>query len=323
MRITRRKKSMFFFIALGVCLVALTITLNVGWVILNWREWVPLALGIPFFCLLIAGVTLNTIFLVREVRRNEQQDSFLNAVTHELKTPLASIRLYLETLKLRELSEPQRQEFYSIMLADSNRLLAMVEQVLKAGEIRQRPAGNRARIHVDLGELLEASATTTMQRHHLSATAIQTMRYEGTPAQAQPALALGNPEDLQVAILNVLDNAVKYAHGKVDIQIRLNNTDTAWVRFSIADQGMGIPPAQLKRVFRRFYRVPNRNLLHIKGSGLGLFLVRNIIEQHGGAVYAESAGEGRGTTIHFQLPRAVPSAEPAVLPARASAQAQL
>jgi signal transduction histidine kinase len=296
---------MFFFIALGVCLVALAVILNVGWIVLNWKEWVPLALGIPFFCLLIAGVVLNTIFLVREVRRNEQQDSFLNAVTHELKTPLASIRLYLETLKMRDLSEPQRQEFYSIMLADSNRLLTMVEQVLKAGEIRQRPAGNRVRIHVDLAELLAASAEITRQRHHLAPDAIQFLNFDNA---ANPAFVLGNPEDLQTAILNVLDNAVKYAHGKVDIQIRLNNADSTWVRFSVADQGIGIPPGQLKRIFLRFYRVPNRNLLHIKGSGLGLFLVRNIVQQHGGEVYANSGGEGRGTTIHFQLPRALPVA---------------
>ena len=306
MRITRRKKSMFFFIALGVSLVALTIALTVGWIIPNWREWVQLAIGIPVFALLIAGVSLNTIFLVREVRRNEQQDSFLNAVTHELKTPLASIRLYLETLKLRELSEAQRQEFYSIMLADSNRLLAMVEQVLKAGEIRQRPAGNRIRIHVDMADLLATSAATTIQRHHLPPDAIQTMRFD---ADTNPAVIIGNPEDLQTAIQNVLDNAVKYAHGKVDIQIRMNNADSTWVRFSIADQGIGIPPAQLKRIFRRFYRVPNRTMLHVKGSGLGLFLVRNIVQQHGGEVYANSGGEGRGTTIHFQLPRALPAAE--------------
>ena len=306
MRLRRRKNAMFLFIALGVCLVAVTVTLNVGWIILNWKEWVPLAIGIPFFGLLIAGVSLNTIFLVREVRRNEQQDSFLNAVTHELKTPLASIRLYLETLKLRELSEAQRQEFYSIMLADSNRLMAMVEQVLKAGEIRQRPSGNRVRVAIDLAEMLSSSAATTVQRHHLPSDAIQIMRYD---TASSPALVSGNPEDMQTVILNVLDNAVKYANGKVDIQIRINAADSTWVRFSIADQGMGIPPAQLKRIFLRFYRVPNRNLLHVKGSGLGLFLVRTIVQRHGGEVYAESAGEGRGTTIHFQLPRALTKAE--------------
>ena len=136
---------MIFFIALGVCLVGLAIALNIGWVIPNWRRDWPLLVGIPFFLLLIAGVVLNTIFLVREVRRNERHDSFLNAVTHELKTPITSIRLYLETLQRRALSEEQRQNFYSIMLADSERLLATVEQVLKAGEVGQRTGQRRCR----------------------------------------------------------------------------------------------------------------------------------------------------------------------------------
>jgi signal transduction histidine kinase len=163
--------------------------------------------------------------------------------------------------------------------------------------------------------LLTNSAATTLQRHHLEAGTIQLMRFD---ANGPPALVLGNPEDLQTAILNVLDNAVKYAQAKVDIQIRLNGADSTWIRFSIADQGMGIPAGQLKRIFLRFYRVPNRNLLHVKGTGLGLFLVRNIVQQHGGEVYAESAGEGRGTTIHFQLPRALPATSDAAAAARAS-----
>src|SRR6201995_6088017 len=117
MRITRRGRAMFFFIALGVCLVGVAVTLNVTWIILNWRRFAPMIIGIPFFGLLIVGLILNTVFLVREVRRNEQQDSFLNAVTHELKTPITSIRLYLETLQKRPLEEAQRQEFYKIMLS--------------------------------------------------------------------------------------------------------------------------------------------------------------------------------------------------------------
>src|SRR5690348_8529515 len=136
MRITRRTKAIVFFIVLGTCLVALAVALNVSWIIFHWRQVVPLVLGIIFFGLLIAGLVVNTTFLVHEIRRNEQQDSFLNAVTHELKTPIASIRLYLETLQRHELDDNQRREFYRIMLEDTTRLLGTVEQVLQAGEAR-------------------------------------------------------------------------------------------------------------------------------------------------------------------------------------------
>ena len=99
MRISSRRRAIAFFVVLGVCLVLLAVGLNVGWIILNWREGVLLFLGVIFFALLIAGMIVNTSFLVREIRRNEQHDSFINAVTHELKTPVASIRLHLETLR--------------------------------------------------------------------------------------------------------------------------------------------------------------------------------------------------------------------------------
>src|ERR1700749_3531904 len=128
MRITRRTKAMVFFIVLGVCLVGLAVALNVSWIIFHWRQVVPLVLGIILFGLLIAGLVINTIFLVREIRRNEQQDSFLNAITHELKTPITSIRLYLQTLERRSLSEEQRYAFYRLMLDDTDRLLGTVEQ---------------------------------------------------------------------------------------------------------------------------------------------------------------------------------------------------
>src|SRR6188508_1946809 len=131
------RKSLVFII-LGACLVALAIALNVSWIVINWRAGVLLVLGIIFFLVIIGGLVLNTIFLVREVRRNEQHDAFINAVTHELKTPIASIRLYLETLQRRELPEDKRKEFYGIMLADSDRLLDLIEQVLRAGRSRQR-----------------------------------------------------------------------------------------------------------------------------------------------------------------------------------------
>jgi two-component system, OmpR family, sensor histidine kinase SenX3 len=289
---------MILFITLGVCMVGVAITLNVGWIILNWRRVWPMVVGIPFFALLIAGVVLNTIFLVREVRRNERHDSFLNAVTHELKTPIASIRLYLETLQRRALSEEQRQQFYGIMLADSDRLLATVEQVLKAGEVGQR---THSQIHteVDMNALVQECVETTRLRHHLTQESITFQ----TEKEFGPLLVRGNPDELQTVVLNILGNAVKYSPDGLHARVQLTVEKEAWIVLTISDEGIGIPPAHLKRIFKRFYRVPHRNVLKTKGTGLGLFLVRTIARQHGGDATAQSAGEGRGTTIRLQLPR--------------------
>ena len=291
---------MFFFIALGVCLVGVAVALQLGWIILNWRrlEWV--IIGIPFFVLLIAGLILNTIFLVREVRRNEQQDSFLNAVTHELKTPITSIRLYLDTMRRRDVTREQQQEFFAVMSEDTDRLMATVEQVLKAGELGQR-VRSQVRERVDMDQLVKEAVTTAMTRYHLGPDAIHVDRRELQPGSS--FAVAGNPEDLRTAVLNIIDNAVKYSPDGAHLTVVLSVESDAWVMVSVADQGLGIPQPQLKLIFRRFYRVPNRAILRVKGTGLGLFLVRSIARQHGGDAFAESAGEGRGSTIHLQLPR--------------------
>jgi signal transduction histidine kinase len=304
MNITRRRGTIAFFITLGALLVGLAVTLDVGWIVVTSERTVALlVLGIIFFAALIAGVTLNTVFLVREIRRNERQDSFLNAVTHELKTPIASIRLYLETLQLRELPEAQRQKFYAIMLADSDRLLATVQQVLKAGELGQRQR-QLNRVNVDLEALVAECAAIILRRHNLPPDAIVLQPVPG----AVRLPVSGIPEDLKTAILNLLDNAVKYSPEGVHITCRLAITRYTWVTLTIIDTGLGIPANQLKRIFHRFYRVPGRDpgrdMVKIKGTGLGLFLVRTIARQHGGTVTAQSQGLGLGTTITLKLPLA-------------------
>jgi len=298
MRLSGRRRNVVLFTLLGVCLIGVAVTLNVGWIVLNWRRIVPMALGIPFFALLIVGVALNTIFLVREVRRNERHDAFLSAVTHELKTPIASIHLYLETLQFRQLDDAQRNEFYTRMLADSDRLLATVEQVLKAGEVGQR-ARSSVRVAVDMRELVADCIRDTLAGHGLEEKAIALT----VKPSSLPMLVRGDPEELQTALLNVLGNAVKYSLNGVQVGVALSVEHDAWVRVSVTDQGIGIPAPHLKRIFRRFYRVPNRNVLRTKGTGLGLYLVRTIARQHGGDATAQSAGEGHGATVSLQLPR--------------------
>jgi signal transduction histidine kinase len=302
MRVTRRP-AIVIFILLGICLVGLTVTLQFGWILLNWRRVLPLALGIPLFMLVIAGVVVNTIFLVREVRRNERQNNFLNTVTHELKTPIASIRLYLETLQRHNVAEEKRREFYAIMLADSERLLSTVEQVLKAGEVGQRTS-KHAREDLDFAALTRAAIAATVARHNLPEGAIVYQPADGQSLDSaqEKVMISGNVEDLETALLNILGNAVKYSPEGVRARVSIVNRGDRVV-LEVADQGIGIPRAHLKGVFNRFYRVPNRMVLRTKGTGLGLFLVRSIARQHGGDARAQSAGEGLGTTIILELPR--------------------
>jgi two-component system, OmpR family, sensor histidine kinase SenX3 len=302
MRITSRRGTIVFFLCLGIGLVALAVALNVGWIILNWREGVLLFFGLIFFALIIAGLIVNTIFLVREIRRNEQHDSFINAVTHELKTPVASIRLHLETLQRRELAAPQRQEFYRIMLSDTDRLTETVEQVLRAGRAGDKRAG-RDKTEVDFRQIVRNCMEAARQRHHLQP---ETLRYEEVSSNGAGLRVTGNPEDLHTAVFNVLDNAIKYSGNKVDVRVRLDVPDGKHVTLRVQDRGVGIPQEDVKRIFKRFYRVSHRSLAHVKGTGLGLFIVKAIAQKHGGKVSAESEGVGRGTTVTITLPRSVP-----------------
>lgn len=294
---TRRQTASIVFVVLCVVLVAAAVTLNIGWILVNGRRLAPLVLGVTTFALIIAGLIVYTVFLVREMGITEQQDSFLNSVTHELKTPIASIRLYLETLQAREVGDAQRKEFYRIMLQDTARLQHTVEQVLKAGHARhKRKLDHRA--PVDLVWLVQDCIDVARMRHNLPDTAV-------TLAEVDPGTLLvvdGNVDDLRTAIANLLDNAVKYSSGtpQVSVQAVAATPDTAWVR--VKDAGVGIPRAQLGRIFSRFYRFQPAGF-KVKGTGLGLYIVRAIAKAHGGRVFAESTGEGKGSTFTLELPR--------------------
>jgi two-component system sensor histidine kinase SenX3 len=297
MNLTRRGGAKAFFITLGVCLIILAVVLNITWIHNNGRRLAIDVVGVLLFSILIAGVVINTVFLLREVRRNERQDSFLNAVTHELKTPIASIRLYLETLQRHPGDEQQRQRFYAIMREDSDRLLATVESVLKAGELTQRQRIQQ-RVRIELHGLVADCIATVLLRHHLQPEAISLADIPGDVR----LFVLGNMDDLRTAILNLLDNAVKYSPNGVHISCRLGIERYTWVVLSITDTGLGLLPRELKRIFKRFYRAPSNDQVKIKGTGLGLFLVRTIARQHGGAIRATSEGAGHGTTMQLKLP---------------------
>jgi signal transduction histidine kinase len=298
MRLRSRQRAIAFFIAFGACLVALAIALNVGWIILNWRQVALLVFGVILFMAIIGGIVLNTIFLVREVRRNEQHDGFINAVTHELKTPIASIRLHLETLQTREVDETHRKEFYSVMLTDTARLLRTVEQVLEAGRTGQRHR-RIDRSVIDLGAVVQECLQTIQTQLNPA-----TIQYFESLNDGSRPLVLGDHDELRVAVSNLVDNAVKYSPKSPRVAVEVAAFDANRLAIRVTDSGIGIARGQLKHIFKRFYRIPARMVLRVKGSGLGLFIVRSVVERHGGRVFAESAGEGMGSTFTIVLPRA-------------------
>lgn len=294
MVVAGRRKSIAFFIALGAGLISVILLLYIGWVLLNWRAGILLFFGVLLLAMIISGVVLNTIFLVREIRRNEQHDAFINAVTHELKTPVASIRLYLETLLTRTVDEKKRNEFYRIMLDDSDRLLTTIEQVLRTGRVG--PANRIVNSsHVDLNGLVEECLRRARTLHGLQPNCF-------TYHSASALTVLGDPDELRAAVSNLIDNAVKYSGADVNVIVELSKIDGQYAALSVKDEGVGIPKGELKRIFKRFYRAPGPHTTRLKGTGLGLYIVRSVAKRHGGRAWAESEGPGRGSKFILQVP---------------------
>jgi two-component system, OmpR family, sensor histidine kinase SenX3 len=298
-----RQGAIAFFVTFCVLLVVLAVALNVQWIVSNWQRVVPLVLGIPIFAAIIAGLIVNTTFLVREIRRNEQQDAFVNAVTHELKTPVTSIRLHLETLKTRDsaLSPEKRLEFYNVMLDDSDRLMQTIEQVLRTGQ------AGKATLHkerLDLSALVDECLTLTRTRKHLSEAQLRRVPFQGDRRAAE---VLADAGAMRAAILNLLDNAVKYSNDPIDISVEAGVVGD-WGVVRVADKGAGFNPNEATRLFKRFYRIPGALTQRIKGTGLGLYIVHHTAVQHGGRVSAQSEGPGKGATFTFEIPAAPPVA---------------
>jgi signal transduction histidine kinase len=307
------KRRAWFHITIGVTLLLVAIALTVGWQLMASEEaalqefptarYLVYFFGLLLFLLLISGVTLMFTLLLREVRLNERQSNFVSAVTHELKTPVASLRLYLDTLTLRAdtLSGPERDDFYRTMRADLDRLNGTINSVLNAGLYGDRAVVNPPTI--DLARLVQYACVLTRTRNQLLESALL---YSG-PASL---LIKGDATALETAVLNLLDNAVKYSADHVFVKVNLVEEANGFARLSIQDHGVGMNRTHLRFIFNRFYRIGSEVRRSRTGTGLGLFIVKSVVKAHGGTVRAESEGEGRGATFVVRLPRLV-KADPA------------
>ena len=321
-QLSRSRRPKWHYLVVGVGLIVVAVALTVAWGILAAPESAgPRAVaparvlayifGSVLFLLLIAGLVLIVLLLLREVRLNERQSNFVSAVTHELKTPVASLKLYLETLEYRDIAPEQRAEFYRTMRQDIERLSATINNVLNAAMYTDRPVAEPRPL--DLARVARRAAELTLTRHQLPQTAI---RYDG-PKGLRVA---GDPQALETALLNLLDNAVKYSTERVEIEIEAWGDQDGQAHVRVRDHGIGISRTHLPFVFTRFYRIGAEVRRSRTGTGLGLFIVRAIVKGHKGAITVDSPGPDRGSTFTISLPGLLePESEPDAQPEAAHA----
>jgi signal transduction histidine kinase len=304
----RRRRSIGMPLTVGIVLMVLLLALAVGWQVLVWSDtrpivetrptldWLLLILGTIFFALVMAGLVWLCTWLVAEVRLNQRQRAFLDAVTHEMKTPLASFRLGLDTLGRHELLAPERRaEFIARMQVDLDRLDHTVGQVLAAARAEEQGRVSARRLDpVEVVEVLEECAATVRDRHHL---APESIRLGG----ASHAWVRGERAGLGLIFGNLLENAVKYSVAPVDVQVDVRVGVDGRVAIGISDRGIGIPPRELRRIFHRFYRVGRDVQRQVVGLGLGLFVARAMVKRQGGRIVARSEGAGTGSRFVVTL----------------------
>jgi signal transduction histidine kinase len=293
-------------ISLTAALVTMAVALTVGWQFLVLRgfgalvegftalHWLAIVLGSLFFVVIITASILQAVWLVREIRTNQRQQNFIDAATHELNTPLASLRLYLDTLRKPGLDDETRREFVEVMSDDLDRLQHTIDRVLDAARTVER---HRPREQVDLTGLLGECVDEARQRHGLGPERIRLQAPSG-------ARVRGDIEQLRLAFRNLLENAVRYGGQRPEVDVRLRPASGRRLEVEVEDRGQGIPRSALHRVFQRFQRLSIEGV-GARGLGLGLYIVRNVVRAHGGRVRAESDGLGTGSRFVVRLPGSV------------------
>ena len=298
-------------IVLSAIAVLLTVAMLVGWIwVLRenlsmtralWANRWLLAGGIVSLAVIVTVVVMFSVSLVREILEGRRQQTFIDSVTHELKSPLASIKLCLDTLPRVGLSERQREELRHMMLTDVERLTVFVDDILEASRIAH---GLRSQLWtvVNISTLLESAAGSIRLRYQLPDDAIALQVPAGIEITTDPTA-------LETVLKNILDNAVKYSPLPPRVQVEAHPAGAGQLEISVRDHGIGIERAQLKRIFKRFHRVPSPAVNERSGTGLGLYVVAQLLRNLGGTVRAESAGIDQGTTMRVRLPLGISTVE--------------
>ena len=257
--------------------------------------------GVFFVAAMVSAVWLLWTVLHREGQRERQHENFVSAVTHELKTPLAGIRLALETVLSGRVDGDGTRRFLTNALADADRLAGLVEKILEV--TRYTGGAHRLRLeHGDLSQLVESEVAAAERRAAARGAVLESELAQGVQAPF-------DAEALAIVLSNLLENALKYAQGPpptVHVRLALERGEAV---IEVRDNGVGIAAEELEAVFRPFYRSSDEVTRRTPGTGIGLFVAREIMTAHGGRLMARSEGRGRGATFRLVLPGASALAE--------------
>lgn len=287
-------------------MIVMLVGLTVGWVLLNVFSaldaekasrssiyWVLLGVGAVLFAFLLAGVILYLIWIIQNINLNRRQSNFIDAVTHELKTPIASLKLYLQTLHRRDVQGPQRQQFYSTMMEDVERLDRLINQLLDVARLQRDQQDPASKEWVSLRSVTQECIERLAKQHSLS--------LEVFEVSIQDCQVLAHRIDIDVLLGNLLDNAIKYSSAEPYVEVRITFQNQSAL-IAISDNGPGIPRHLRRKIFSRFYRAGDELERRKPGVGLGLFLVRSIVERLKGSITVSERIKHTGATFLVTLP---------------------
>lgn len=308
-----QRRSLGWPITLGVVMILLVVVLTVGWVVVTAynRWWAILAVGTTLLGLVLAGVVMYLLLTIKEIRLNQRQSNFMDSVTHELKSPIASLKLYLQTLTRRQVSEDEQADFHRFMLEDLDRLDRLINHMLDAARLNQKPV-DRDTQEIELSELLTQVIESLCLQHRVASSSVRLI--------ATPAIVRGRPLDVEILLRNLIDNAIKYSGERPEVEVVCHPLGVEQVLLRISDNGPGIPAGLRRNIFGRFVRLGNELERSQQGTGLGLFIVRNVVHRMRGKVSVRSRNAQPGTTFEVILPgKAAAGAEQEFQPAGGTA----
>ena len=256
-------------------------------------NWIVMIEGLVMLAVILAGVYVIFLYWNRQNALYQQQRGIISQVTHELKSPLTSIQLHLETIRLRRLPQEKLDTFVDTMLADTERLHYLINNLLMAARLEQRRKPAERRL-TDISALVE---------EHVEHERTKLPQGGNITHKAEPGIkAVVDPEEMGMVLRNLFENAVLYSPESPDITVRLDRSG-GLLRLSVQDRGRGLEKKELKKVFGMFYRVHPTGE-NVRGTGLGLYIVQSVVRGYGGTVFVESEGLGKGCTVTITLPMA-------------------